>query len=65
MAVRHKRNDLSLGLKVEIIQLVKEKKLSQQKNRHPIWLLSVGSFQDCEDKRNSNEGGRRKHGFYS
>ena len=30
MAVRCKCNDLSLGLKVEIIQLVQEKKLSQQ-----------------------------------
>ena len=30
MAVRHKRTDLSLRLKVEIIQLVQEKKLSQQ-----------------------------------
>ena len=30
MAVRRKRTDLSLGLKVEIIQLVQEKKLSQQ-----------------------------------
>ena len=56
MAVRRKRTDLSLGLKVEIIQLVQE---------HPIRLLSVGSFQDCEDKRNGNEEGRRKHGLYS
>ena len=30
MAVRCKRNDLSLGLMVEIIQLVQKKKLSQQ-----------------------------------
>ena len=30
MAVRRKRTDLLLGLKVEIIQLVQEKKLSQQ-----------------------------------
>ena len=30
MAVRSKCTDLSLGLKVEIIQLVQEKKLSQQ-----------------------------------
>ena len=30
MAVRRKSTDLSLGLKVEIIQLVQEQKLSQQ-----------------------------------
>ena len=30
MAVRRKRTDLSLGLKVDIFQLVQEKKLSQQ-----------------------------------
>ena len=30
MAVRRKRTDLSLGLKVEIIQLVQDQKLSQQ-----------------------------------
>ena len=64
MVVRRKHTDLSLVLKMEIIQLVQEK-LSQQENRHLIWLLSVGSFQDCEDKRNCNEGGRRKHGLYS
>ena len=40
MAVRRKRTDLSLGLKVDIFQLVQEKKLSNKKSPPDLAVLS-------------------------